>query len=413
MFRAWGLRAAVLGTGVAASAGVAAQTVITVLNPDEVVGAASQGLSLRIEGQELLNTSRVQVGAEVCLVTDRADDAVACTLPALVAPDTLNVLVVVQSGFAFQISNTLPLRVVCGVGQRQVADTCQVCPPGTFQPANDASSCTPCPADTASAVPGADACTPCPEGENALPGAESCSVCGDGVQEFSEECDDGEDNADAPDACRSNCAAPTCGDGIVDSAEACDDGAGNGPVGPCLDDCTAAGVGPTDPDAGGGSDAGTGPDAGSGFDGGSVGDADGAGDAGAGADAGGAGDAGAEADSGGGDGGAADVLEPGADATDPESDTDTPGADAAAGQDAGDPDAEADTAGPGEDGGPGESDDAHDGSGAPDVELPELSDGISGVGLDGCECRQGASLPAGAGWLTVGVLGLLLRRRRG
>ena len=38
-----------------------------------------------------------------------------------------------------------------------------------------------------------------------------------------EECDDGEDNEDAPDACRSDCSLPRCGDGIVDSGESCDD----------------------------------------------------------------------------------------------------------------------------------------------------------------------------------------------
>ena len=38
-----------------------------------------------------------------------------------------------------------------------------------------------------------------------------------------EECDDGEDNADEPDACREDCTLPFCGDGIVDSTEECDD----------------------------------------------------------------------------------------------------------------------------------------------------------------------------------------------
>ena len=39
-----------------------------------------------------------------------------------------------------------------------------------------------------------------------------------------EECDDGELNADAPDACRLDCTLPYCMDGIVDSGEECDDG---------------------------------------------------------------------------------------------------------------------------------------------------------------------------------------------
>ncbi len=39
-----------------------------------------------------------------------------------------------------------------------------------------------------------------------------------------EECDDCEANADAADACRSDCTLPYCGDGIVDSDEECDDG---------------------------------------------------------------------------------------------------------------------------------------------------------------------------------------------
>ncbi|MCA9674278.1 MAG: DUF4215 domain-containing protein, partial [Myxococcales bacterium] len=50
------------------------------------------------------------------------------------------------------------------------------------------------------------------------------SVCGDGVITGSEQCDDGDDNADAPDACRVNCRRARCGDGIVDQLEQCDDG---------------------------------------------------------------------------------------------------------------------------------------------------------------------------------------------
>ena len=49
-------------------------------------------------------------------------------------------------------------------------------------------------------------------------------VCGDGFKEGGEACDDGVDNANAPDACRPDCTLPVCGDGITDSGEACDDG---------------------------------------------------------------------------------------------------------------------------------------------------------------------------------------------
>ncbi|HEY6175188.1 MAG TPA: hypothetical protein VIX73_12110, partial [Kofleriaceae bacterium] len=55
------------------------------------------------------------------------------------------------------------------------------------------------------------------------------SVCGDGVVSTHEQCDDGAGNADAPNKCRTYCAAPTCGDRIVDDGEDCDDGpAGTG-----------------------------------------------------------------------------------------------------------------------------------------------------------------------------------------
>ncbi|MEL6342953.1 MAG: hypothetical protein AAFV53_07450 [Myxococcota bacterium] len=48
--------------------------------------------------------------------------------------------------------------------------------------------------------------------------------CGDGQLDDGEACDDGDANADAPDACRPDCQLPVCGDGIDDSDEDCDDG---------------------------------------------------------------------------------------------------------------------------------------------------------------------------------------------
>ena len=48
--------------------------------------------------------------------------------------------------------------------------------------------------------------------------------CGDGVVNSpNEECDDGDNNANVPDACRTDCLLPKCGDGILDSEEECDD----------------------------------------------------------------------------------------------------------------------------------------------------------------------------------------------
>ena len=48
--------------------------------------------------------------------------------------------------------------------------------------------------------------------------------CGDGVVNSpTEECDDGEANANSADACRTDCLLPKCGDGIVDEDESCDD----------------------------------------------------------------------------------------------------------------------------------------------------------------------------------------------
>ena len=54
-------------------------------------------------------------------------------------------------------------------------------------------------------------------------------VCGDRRITAHETCDNGDDNADAPDACRSWCQLPTCGDRIIDRAETCDDGPDGGP----------------------------------------------------------------------------------------------------------------------------------------------------------------------------------------
>ena len=49
--------------------------------------------------------------------------------------------------------------------------------------------------------------------------------CGDKKLDAGEECDEGSDNADTPDAhCRQDCSIARCGDGILDSTELCDDG---------------------------------------------------------------------------------------------------------------------------------------------------------------------------------------------
>jgi len=65
--------------------------------------------------------------------------------------------------------------------------------------------------------------------------------CGDGVLDDGEDCDEGEDNSNAPDAtCRLDCTLQRCGDGIVDTGEQCDAGASNSnaPNAPCRLDCT-------------------------------------------------------------------------------------------------------------------------------------------------------------------------------
>ncbi len=53
------------------------------------------------------------------------------------------------------------------------------------------------------------------------------SVCGDGIKSPTEACDNGQDNANEPDHCRTYCLVPRCGDGIKDSKEECDSGAGD------------------------------------------------------------------------------------------------------------------------------------------------------------------------------------------
>jgi uncharacterized protein (TIGR03382 family) len=59
--------------------------------------------------------------------------------------------------------------------------------------------------------------------------ANTSGVCGDAVVTVHETCDDGANNADRPNACRTWCQLPMCGDGIVDDGEACDRGpTGNG-----------------------------------------------------------------------------------------------------------------------------------------------------------------------------------------
>jgi hypothetical protein len=51
------------------------------------------------------------------------------------------------------------------------------------------------------------------------------SICGDGVKTPTEQCDNGPDNADVADVCRTDCHLPTCGDNILDAEEECDEGA--------------------------------------------------------------------------------------------------------------------------------------------------------------------------------------------
>ncbi len=80
-------------------------------------------------------------------------------------------------------------------------------------------------------------------GESAICDANCTLVeCGDGTSNATagEECDDGLDNSDTdPDACRTDCMAPSCADGVVDTGEECDDGLDNSDTGPdaCRTDC--------------------------------------------------------------------------------------------------------------------------------------------------------------------------------
>ena len=65
--------------------------------------------------------------------------------------------------------------------------------------------------------------------------------CGDGKVDPGEQCDEGDNNSDDPDAtCRLNCTPKRCGDGILDTGEDCDEGSANSnePNAPCRIDCT-------------------------------------------------------------------------------------------------------------------------------------------------------------------------------
>ena len=66
--------------------------------------------------------------------------------------------------------------------------------------------------------------------------ADPNAICGDGELNGVEQCDLGEENADLPDQCRTNCRVARCGDAILDSFEECDDGNDNETDG-CNDGC--------------------------------------------------------------------------------------------------------------------------------------------------------------------------------
>ncbi|NVB81092.1 MAG: hypothetical protein HOV81_22035 [Kofleriaceae bacterium] len=61
------------------------------------------------------------------------------------------------------------------------------------------------------------------------------SICGDGVKSPTEQCDDGAQNGDTADLCRTDCRRAVCGDKIVDSKEECDEGGGTDT---CSETCT-------------------------------------------------------------------------------------------------------------------------------------------------------------------------------
>jgi len=68
------------------------------------------------------------------------------------------------------------------------------------------------------------------------------TLCGDGVAESPEECDDGAQNVDAPDKCRTTCLKPKCFDKIADTGEQCDDGNGDNNDS-CVSGCKTAACG--------------------------------------------------------------------------------------------------------------------------------------------------------------------------
>ncbi len=61
--------------------------------------------------------------------------------------------------------------------------------------------------------------------------------CGNGLVELPEQCDNGQQNADQPDKCRTTCVKPKCGDAIKDTGEFCDDGNAVADDG-CPNDCS-------------------------------------------------------------------------------------------------------------------------------------------------------------------------------
>ncbi|HEY0989265.1 MAG TPA: hypothetical protein VGD80_19485, partial [Kofleriaceae bacterium] len=66
--------------------------------------------------------------------------------------------------------------------------------------------------------------------------ANTSGVCGDGMITGHEACDNGVDNADRPDACRTWCQPPMCGDNIIDKHEECDGGPDGNAT--CTKECT-------------------------------------------------------------------------------------------------------------------------------------------------------------------------------